>query len=321
MTWSDSKWLWALIVVPILGALLWAWGRTRRASSAAYADPALMDLTLPLRARVLRVVAAVLALLAVSSGILAMARPTTSRESKENRSTVMLAIDTSKSMEKTDVAPTRLAAAVEAANRFLDTAPKDAAVGFVTFDSGARVRVAPTTDRSAVRNALTTLPIGVGTAIGDAVQTSLQAIQASGALGTDPADASSSAARILLLTDGDNSWGSDPIEAAQRAADLRVPVYTVLLGDDPGRPGQLSPEETLSTLANQTGGVFTQSLSSEDLKQVYADIGTALASITKDEQLSVWFVLGTLLLLLLAAGTLALAEIAPRRRVAMGFTR
>ena len=67
--------------------------------------------------------------------------------------------------------------------------------------------------------------------------------------GATPADAQNSAARILLLTDGANSWGSDPMSAAQRAADLRVPVYSVLLGDDPGRADQLSPQETLTALA------------------------------------------------------------------------
>ncbi len=321
MTWNDPKWLWALLLIPAFAAVLIAWGRSRRAASAQYADPHLIDMTLPRRARTLRVVAAIMALLAAASGILAMARPAMSTQSKENRSTVMLAIDTSKSMEKTDVTPSRLQAGVDAAERFLEAAPKDAAVGLVTFDAGARVRVAPTTDRNAVRDALKNLPIGVGTAIGDAVQASLQSIQASGALAQVPESAQTSAARILLLTDGANSFGSDPLEAAQRAADMRVPVYSVLLGDDPGRSDQLSPTETLTTLANQTGGIFTQSTSNEDLQRVYADIGASLASITKLEELSVWFVLGALGFLLLAAGALALSESAPRRHVATGFTR
>lgn len=321
MTWNDPKWLWALLLLPVFAAVLWAWGRSRKRTAATYADPALINLTLPRRVRVLRVVAAILAVLAAGAGIVAMARPAMSKETKENRSTVMLAIDTSKSMEKTDVQPSRLEAGVDAAERFLEAAPKDAAIGLVTFDAGARVRVAPTTDRGEVREALKDLPIGVGTAIGDAVESSLHSIQASGALANTPDDAQQSAARILLLTDGANSWGSDPMSAAQRAADLRVPVYSVLLGDDPGRTDQLSPQETLTALANQTGGIFTQSTSNEDLQRVYADIGASLASIHKLEEMSVWAVLAALVLLLLAGGTLALAEAAPRRTMVPSFTR
>lgn len=321
MTWNDPKWLWALVLLPGFAALLWAWGRSRKRASAAYADPALMDLTPPRRTRMLRVVAAAFAVLAAGAGIVAMARPAMSKETKENRSTVMLAIDTSKSMEKTDVAPTRLQAGIEAAERFLEAAPKDAAIGLVTFDAGARVRVAPTTERNEVREALQNLPIGVGTSIGDAVQSSLHAIQVSGALENTPEDAQNSAARILLLTDGANSWGSDPLAAAQRAADMRVPVYSVLLGDDPGRADQLSPQETLTALANQTGGIFTQSTSNEDLQRVYADIGASLASIHKLEEMSVWAVLSAIILLLLSGAALAMAEAAPRRRMAVGFTR
>lgn len=309
MTWRDPKWLWALALLPVFAVALIAWGRDRKRAAARYADPALIDISPPRRVRTLRVVAAVMAVLAAGFGIAAMARPAVERETKEKRSTVMLAIDTSKSMEKTDPSPTRLAAAVDAARRFLEAAPRDAAIGLVTFDGGARVRVAATTDRDAVRKALGDLPIGEGTAIGDAVQASLQSIQASGALSKVPAGATTSPARILLLTDGDNSAGSDPLAAAQRASELKVPIYTVLLGNDPGRSGQLSPTEVLTTLANRTGGVFTQSTTRDDLVRVYQDIGAALASVQKLDELTVWAVLAAMALLLVAAGLIAASEL------------
>jgi Ca-activated chloride channel family protein len=223
----------------------------------------------------------------------------------------MLAIDTSESMRKKDLSPDRLAAAVEAARRFLTVAPKDAAIGLVTFSNGAVVRVSPVIDRGEVSRALNTLPVAVGTAIGDAVVASLSAIQGSGALSAAPASAETSPARILLLTDGANSAGASPLDAAARAAELRVPVYTVLLGNDPGRPDQLSPSETLSALANQTGGVFTQSTSTQDLRRVFEDIGVALASLRRLEELTVWAVLAAIGLLLAAAGALAASELRP----------
>jgi Ca-activated chloride channel family protein len=311
VTWRNPHWLWALAALPFLGAALIAWARDRRRAGARYADPRLIDLTPSRRVRSLRLVAATLAVLAAGMGIVAMARPARAADDRQARSTIMLAIDTSESMRKKDLSPDRLAAAVEAARRFLTVAPKDAAIGLVTFSNGAVVRVSPVIDRGEVSRALNTLPVAVGTAIGDAVVASLSAIQGSGALSAAPASAETSPARILLLTDGANSAGASPLDAAARAAELRVPVYTVLLGNDPGRPDQLSPSETLSALANQTGGVFTQSTSTQDLRRVFEDIGVALASLRRLEELTVWAVLAAIGLLLAAAGALAASELRP----------
>jgi Ca-activated chloride channel family protein len=261
----------------------------------------------------LRITAAVCAVLATGLGIVAMARPARSIDGKETRSTIMLAVDTSKSMLDTDLTPNRLGAAVEAARRFLDVAPKDAAIGFVTFSNGAVVRVSPSTDRDQVRRAFDNLPIAEGTAIGDAVLASLSAIQGSGVLAEVPESPDASPARILLLTDGANSAGSDPLAAAARAAELRVPIYTILLGNDAGRPDGLSPTETLTALANQTKGVFTPSNSTEDLKRVFEDIGVAFASVRRLDELTVWAVLGAIVLLVLAAAAIAGSEIRPRQ--------
>jgi Ca-activated chloride channel family protein len=309
--WRSAGWLWALLAMPFLAAALIAWARDRKRASATYADPRLIDLTPPRRVRTLRVAAASLAVLATGLGVVAMARPALTRNGKENRSTIMLAIDTSKSMTKTDLAPSRLAAGVNAARRFLQVVPKEAAVGFVAFANNAVVRVSPVTDRDQVNRALDNLPISEGTAIGDAVQASLSAIQGSGALAQAPATSETSPARILLLTDGANSSGSPPLDAAAHAAELKVPIYTVLLGNDPGRPNELTPAETLTALATQTGGVYTQSTSTQDLRRVFEDIGVSLASIQKFDELTVWVVLGAILALLLAAGALAASELRP----------
>ncbi len=312
MIWRSPQWLWALLALPLLAAAMVAWARDRKRAGAQYADPRLIDLTPRRRVRVLRVIAASLALLATGFGLVAMARPAQSSDGKEIRSTIMLAIDTSKSMTKTDVAPSRLAAGVDAARRFLSVAPKEAAIGFVTFANNAVVRVSPVTDRDEVDRALDDLPISEGTAIGDAVLTSLTAIQGSGALTEAPESAETSPARILLLTDGANSAGSPPLQAAARAAELRVPIYTVLVGNDPGRPNELSPSETLSALATQTSGVFTQSTSTQDLRRVFEDIGVALASVQRLDELTVWVVLAAIVALLLAAASLAASELRPR---------
>jgi Ca-activated chloride channel family protein len=313
MTWKSPHWLWLLLAIPVILALLANWGRQRSRARATYADPSVLDISFPKRVTRLRLLALIAAVLAATSGILAMARPAVAREGEEKRSTVMLAIDTSKSMLSTDVAPSRLAAGVAAAKEFIAAAPKDTAIGFVTFDNGARVRVSPTTNHEEVVQALGNLKSNLGTAIGDAIESSLQAIQASGALKAAPAAGAPSSARILLMTDGENTTGTDPLDAARRAQQLRVPVYTVLLGSDSATPkaGQLGALEVLTAVANQTGGVFTQSTSSADLSQIYKDIGTSLASIERLDELTVWAVLGAVLFMLAGAGALVMSELRP----------
>ncbi len=313
MTWKSPQWLWLLLAIPVVLGLMTQWGRERSRARATYADPNVLDISFPKRVTRLRSVALLAGVLAAASGIVAMARPAMTKMGKEKRSTVMLAIDTSKSMLSTDLQPTRLAAGVEAAKRFLDAAPKDTAVGFVTFDAGAQVRVSPTTDHQEVLDALGKLTNHEGTAIGDAIQSSLQAIQASGALANAPAAGGQSSARILLMTDGENTTGADPLDAARRAQQMRVPVYTVLLGTDASTPkaGQLGPVESLTAIANQTGGVFTQSTTSADLSQIYKDIGSSLASIDRLEELTVWAVLASVLLMLGGMAALALSELRP----------
>ncbi|HJZ61824.1 MAG TPA: VWA domain-containing protein [Miltoncostaeaceae bacterium] len=315
MTWKSPEWLWALIALPLVVAGLVWWAKDRRRAVSAYADPRILNVGPTRRTRVLRAVAAVLALLSLVALTVAMARPSIDRTKKENRSNIIIAIDTSKSMQKTDISPSRLQAGVAAARKFLQVAPKDAAIGLVTFSNGSRVRVSPVTDRAAVSNALNNLPIGVGTAIGDALIASLSSLQGAGALSHLPPSSDQSPARILLLTDGANSAGSDPAAAAQRAKALRVPVYTMLLGDDQGRPDQLSPQETLSNIANTTGGIFTRSTTASDLKRVFSDIGSSIASERKLEELTAVFVLIALGLLVAAGGVLLISEVRPPRQL------
>jgi Ca-activated chloride channel homolog len=318
MIWQSPWWLWALLIVPVLGVLGVVWARDRERAGREYANPGLMPVGATRRRRRFRAVAFVLALLAVACGPVALARPSIDRTHKQERSVVMIAIDTSRSMQKTDLQPSRLAAALDAAKRFIDVVPKHTQVGLLSFAKSARVIAAPTDDRAALDRILQHWPpTAVGTAIGDALVTSLGAIQATGVLSVRPATPADSPARVLLLTDGAQSAGTvEPQDAGERAKAQRVPVYTFLLGDDPGRPDQPSPPETLSALATQTGGRYSQSITSNDLRNVVEDIGSSLAPVRKLDELTVYVVLAAVLLLAAAAGALALggpARPAPRR--------
>ena len=87
----------------------------------------------------------------------------------------MLAMDVSRSMIATDVSPTRLDAAKQAAETFVKQLPAGFRVGLVAFSTDARLVVAPTTDRAQVQQALDNLQADGGTALGDAIVVSLQA--------------------------------------------------------------------------------------------------------------------------------------------------
>ncbi len=314
MTFQSPGWLWALWLLPVLAVALLAWARQARGAGAAWADPRVMDVRPSARTRRWRAVAAAVALLAVAAGIVALARPSVETTGEENRSSVMLTIDISESMKKTDLQPSRIAAAVDAAERFADEAPKGTAIGITTFADRTAVVLAPTTDRDAVKRALDGLgELRVGTALGEGVTTSLAALQAAGAIADPPpANPSDSPGRILLLTDGANSIpnATSPEAAAQRAAADGVPIYSILLGDDPGRPDQPLPSETLSAMSSSTGGIFAQTTTTADLSAVFADIGSVVAPVDQLRELTVWF--AGLAIALLAAAALALGLSRPR---------
>jgi Ca-activated chloride channel family protein len=307
---DSPLWLIALLAVPLLALALRAWERDRRRAAAAFADPALVRLSGGPGARRLRVLAAVLALAAVTACVLALARPSVAGHSSERKSALMIAIDTSQSMRTADIAPTRLGAAVEAAGRLLDVAPADAEIGVVAFANGARVLVAPTRERAPVRAALAGMDdrVQLGTAIGDGLLASLGGLRAAGVLDPLPESPSTSPGRVLLLSDGANTAGVEPEVAGERARAARVPVFTVLLGNDPGRAVGPTPAETLSALAGQTGGRYTTTTTGEELRRAFEDMGVALRRVPRREQLAVFAAVAALALLAGAAGAAALSR-------------
>ncbi len=316
MTFQAAHWLWALVALPLLALGVLAWGRSRRRAAERYADPSLLAVAPPPRQRGLQAAAAAALLLAVAAGLVALARPSVDRAGQEQRSTVMIAVDASNSMVKTDLRPSRLAAALDAARRFVDEAPDGTAVGVLTFADRIQVVQPPVDDPERVKRALAGIEdTREGTALGEAVVSGLGALRASGALDPPPASPGESAGRLLVLTDGANSIlrATRPEDAAERAAAQNVPLYTILLGDDPAGRSEATPAETLSLMANRTGGVYAQTTTTEDLRAVFADIGTILAPVQRLRDLSVFAVAAALALIALAGALLVLAR--PRRAV------
>ncbi len=314
--WASPGWLWALLAVPIVAAAMALAGRARRRGSAAYADPGVMGASaLAGPRRPGRVLAGALATLALMGGVVALARPQKVVEDRASRGTVILAMDVSDSMKKTDLAPSRLAVAQDAAKRFIEDAPKDVRIGLVAMAGTADVVATPTTDRAALLEALRTRfsSTRYGTVIGDTIATSVASLRASGALDPPPATPADSAGRVLLITDGAQVGGNvNPDQGAQIAAAAKVPVYTIMIGNDPGVAGQPTPPDTLSAISTTTGGIFAQTATADDLRRVFSDMGRVLAPepTTKDYA---WLPAGIALALLLAAGA-ALVTIPARSR-------
>ena len=190
----------------------------------------------------------------------------------ETSPTIMLVMDVSNSMEATDVAPNRLAAAEAAANAFLDELPADFRVGLATFAGDARLAVTPTQEREGIVDALAALTTSRGTRIGDGLSAALDAIEAV------RQDASGTPAAALLLSDG-NDTGSDvtPDAAAERARTLAVPVFTVVVGQVAEDEGPGADLQALEAIARTSGGETFTAETADELTRVYENLGSELS--------------------------------------------
>lgn len=228
---------------------------------------------------------------------------------------VMLDIDVSRSMEATDVSPTRLKAAAEAAQEFVRGLPQDYQVGLVSFSNTAKIVVSPTADHEEVVKAIGGLQPEASTATGDAVMASLQAIEAArAAAGVESGSSDKTkSATIVMLSDGAQKVGTPLSDAATAAAAAGVPVSTITFGTPTGVvtvPGgavvQVPPDPAaMAELAKTTGGRAFDAASADQLKDVYSEIQSDVGYKVQASDLWPWFV-GVGLLLLMAASLAAL---------------
>ncbi|MFL5846334.1 MAG: VWA domain-containing protein [Solirubrobacteraceae bacterium] len=307
MTFASPWILAALAALPVLLVAYMLRVRGAGARGAAFAAPHMVASVLPRPPRWRRHAPVVALLLAAGTLIVAAARPQRSVAFEVERASIMLATDVSGSMQATDVSPDRLAAAKRAAQSFVDSLPAKVNVGIMAFNQVPTVLQSPTTDRAAASAAIDALKISGGTATGDAVLTALRALaNAPGAkTGTPPA-------AIVLLSDGESTRGADPVEAAQQAGEQKIPIYTVALGTDQGtivtdgRTEKVPPDPaTLAAMADASGGESFTVADASKLDAVYERLGSQLSHATRQQQMTVWFAGGGLLLLF-AAGSMSL---------------
>lgn len=259
-----------------------------------FTNLSLLDTVAPKRPGWRRHVAAAAFLLGLAAMVVAWARPADEVRVPKERATVVLAIDTSLSMEAADVAPTRIAAAKAAALTFIDQLPEQINVGLVTFDGVARVRVTPTTDRRPVRSAIETLELGPATAIGEAILAGLDSIRSAPIVDVEGEPVP---ATMVVMTDGKTTVGRPDSDGAAAATDAEVPVSTIAFGTDRGTiviDGEIQPvpveEDALRTIAEDTGGQFFRAESLGELNSVYADIGSSVGFDTEQQEVTERFV-------------------------------
>jgi len=326
---------WWMLVLPLLPAL-YLWLLRRRGKQAVRLSSLVVVRAAAGRSS-RRHVPPALVFVALSLLLLALARPTAPLALPWSKSTILLAMDISRSMRVQDVKPSRMVAAQEAAKAFLSEVPRQIEVGLVTFAGTAQVAQQPTIDRPSVVGAIDAIQMQYGTAIGNAIVVSLAELFPDQGIDlgemsfgprrqarsldektakappkqiTPVAPGSYTSAAIILLSDGRRTTGVDTLVAAKMAADRGVRIYVVGLGTADGHAAmgeglaiylQLD-EPTLRQVAQMTGGEYHHAGTAEALRSVYQNLGSRLQVSARETELTALVALVATMVLLAATG-------------------
>jgi Ca-activated chloride channel family protein len=317
MSFAAPQRLWLLVLAAGCLVAYLAVQRRRRQDAARFASPALLPLLMPRRPGWWRHLIAAVFAAGLILATVGAAQPTVPGTEEREQATVIIAIDASDSMGATDVKPDRITAAVTAARSFIGDLPSTFHVGLVTANSSPAVLVAPTTDHQAVQNALDTLELSPGTALGEAIFTSLSALPRQSAAapsgrlrapGQPTDEKKSPAARVVLLSDGVTTTGRPDAEAVDAAVAAGVPVSTIAFGTDDasvvsqGQTVEVPVDDTaLRAIAEGTGGTSFDAASLSELRQVYEEIDADVTIVATDRDIAEWFAGGALILIVVAA--------------------
>jgi Ca-activated chloride channel homolog len=346
LNWPGA--LTALLAFPLLLGYRWWLRRRRRRGAITVSSVTLIRAALPGQTswkRRIPIAAFALGLVVLSVGA---TRPTANTLVPSDSSSILLAMDVSASMCSTDVDPNRLTAAQSAARNFVQAQRDGTKIGLVVFSGIAALLVSPTTDKDSVLSAIGTLRTNRGTAIGLGILAAVDAIAdvnpdvaatgvnlplPPGPLGDFVPDT------IVVLTDGANTQGVDPITAASQAAARRIRIYTIGFGTTEPAPFVCSPdqigsggfgfgggrggggfggggfggggfangrnpqqidENALQQVAAITGGKYFQAKDANELNDVFKNLPNSIVLQHKHQEITVWFALVGVLLVLIA---------------------
>jgi Ca-activated chloride channel homolog len=268
-----------LIAIPLLvAAYIFASLRKNR-RGMRFTNTSMLDVVVPKQSQWRRHVAVALSLLSLITLTAAFARPKTTVDVPRERATVVLVIDASRSMEATDVSPTRLAAAKQAAIQFVQELPEKYNVSVVSMAGNVSILVPPTQQHNTVETAINSIQLQDSTAIGEGISTALAALKQAPKDPDHPDQAAPGA--IVLLSDGTNTAGRSPQQAAAEAGKQKVPVYTIAYGTENGYvdlDGKREPvpvdHQLMAQIAELSGGRTFDAASLSELKDVYSNIGS-----------------------------------------------
>ncbi len=311
-------WPWALLLPTLAPLGVWLYrriGQLPAGAAARHPDLALLKAASARGGRSRRHAPALLYGAALVLALVALARPTARVPEANPQAGVALAFDVSRSMQATDIAPSRFEAAKEAVRGFVDELPDGARVSLVPFAGYATTTVPLTSDHERLLASVRLLEMSYGTAIGEALLeglASLPSLEARQEAEDDPA----SLATIILLSDGRNWGGADPLEAAAEVRRQSVTVHTIGVGTltdgpIPGMPEGFQfaarfDEATLRAVAAETGGRYVFVDSARELRGVYRELSRSLVWRYSRGEVTALAALGAAVLLLLSVGWSAL---------------
>lgn len=294
--------LWLLLLIPVF-VLAYVWAQRRRQRYALrYASLSMVKQALGRGPGLRRHIPPLLFLLGLTAMIVGLARPEALVQVPAAEGTVILTLDTSGSMAADDLLPSRMEAAKTAARAFVHRQPKSIRIGIVSFSDDAFLVQAPTTDQDAVLAAIDRLYPQRGTAIGRGLIASVNTLFENTPSSGDPADPNSrpssesldslptlpkgtfASAVVILLTDGENNQGPDPVDISQQVADRGIRVYTVGVGSPEGSILHIAgrsirtrlDEDMLKQIAQTTNGDYYNATREGELEAIYEKLGTQL---------------------------------------------
>lgn len=282
LAWPDFKSperLWVLVALPILILTYLLLMRLRKRLSLRFTNTGVLGAVMGTQRRWTRHVAVAMSLCSLVALGLAWAQPLGTEKVPRQRATVVMVVDTSLSMQATDVEPDRLTAAKQGALDFIAGLPDTYNVALVALNGQPSIKMPPSTDRGALERALMGLELEDGTAIGDSLTLALKAVEQA-PVGEDEKPAP---AMVVMLSDGANTVGEGPDAAARIAKQAKIPVYTIAYGtqngyvDLDGKREVVPPDvETMKKVATTTDGKAVNADSAASLADAYKDIGSSV---------------------------------------------
>lgn len=336
MTFLWPQFLWFLLLIPILLLISFLAARRRQKTSQKFADGHLLPQLIKRPARGLTRLTVLLQFLALAALLTAAARPQASIPLQVNKAAVVIAIDASRSMLADDVEPSRLAKAIELAQRFVDQVPGSTQIGLVSFSDMASVLVPPTTDRDLLRDAIAQLEAAQNTSLASAVVAGVRMLP--GREGVLPpeelepqtfsepetptqnveANEDLAPGSILIFSDGVSNVSSNPelsetvaLDIAGRfARDNEVSLYTFALGKSGGTVANIDGQDyfipfepdNLERLADFSDGKAIDADDEDEVFAVVKELGRVMRWEFNEMEVSSLLSGFALILMLVAAG-------------------